>query len=93
MSKEERRRRRQERREQEVVDALGMLRFLESQGIAPVVTSDGRFAPAISGDVAEVLQQGEQLRGFHSDLFQMHKNARERDILLEAWDRFHDEEY
>jgi preprotein translocase subunit Sec61beta len=95
MSKEERKRRRQERREQEVVDALGLLRFLESQGIEPVVTPDGRFAPAVSGDVdvAEVLQQGEQLRGFHSDLFQMHKNARERDILLEAWDRFHDEEY
>ena len=95
MSKEERRRRRQERREQEVVGALGVLRFLESQGIEPVVTPDGKFAPTVSGDVdvAEVLQQGEQLRGFHSDLFQMHKNARERDIILEAWERFQDEEY
>jgi hypothetical protein len=95
MSKEERRRRRQERREQEVVDALETLRFFESQGIEPVVTPDGKFAPAVSGDVdpTEVLQQGKQLRGFHSDLFQMHKNERERDILLEAWERFQDEEY
>jgi hypothetical protein len=94
MSKEERRRRRQERREQEVVDALEALRFLESQGIDPVVTPDGKFAPAVSGgvDPAEALERGKQIRAFHSDLFQMHKNDREREIILEAWERFLDEE-
>ena len=34
----------------------------------------------------------ERVRERYEDLHQMHENAREREILLEAWERFQDEE-
>ena len=33
-----------------------------------------------------------RVRERYEDLHQMHKNEREREILLEAWERFQDEE-
>lgn len=73
----------------------GAASFMESQGLHPQVTSpDGKIAGFIDGPIAS----GSRDRSYFDDairtyngLHGMHKNDREREILIEAWERFRDE--
>jgi hypothetical protein len=90
MSKEDRRARRAREREQEVEEALRKLRFLQSRGFPLEVDEAARIAMFL--DPGGAAAYDEQVRARYEDLHQMHKNEREREILLEAWERFQDEE-
>lgn len=92
--KEEKRRRREQQREEEVVDTLQKLSFLESQGVEPVVTKDGRFWTSVEGAVSpeEVFERTGTVRDYFDDLFEMHKSDPARGIILEAWERFQEKE-
>jgi hypothetical protein len=91
MSEEERRR----RREQDVKGAVQKLEFMESEGVDPEVTPEGKFGAFLPG------RHGPPAGGINwpqvgaclEDLHEMHKSDRERGIILEAWERFRDEEY
>ena len=92
MSKEDRRRARRARgREREVQRALRKLRFLRSRGFPLEVDEAARIGVFL--DPGGAAAYDERVRERYEDLHQMHKNNRERDILLEAWERFQDEEY
>jgi hypothetical protein len=94
LSKEERRRKREEQREQEVVATVGKLEFMEKRGVDIQVTPDGKVAAFVPGTRAPKGTAGwdAKVSTVYEDLQQMHKSERERDILLEAWERFQDEE-
>jgi hypothetical protein len=94
MSKEERRRKRQEQREEEVVEVVRKLEFLESRGVDPEVTPDGKFAGfmGLGEPVGGAGGWNTDTKAASDDLHQMHKSEREREIILEAWERFQDEE-
>ena len=92
MSKEDRRRaRRARRREREVKRVLRKLRFLRSRGFPVEVDEAARIGVFL--DPGGAAAYDERVRERYEDLHQMHKNNRERDILLDAWERFQDEEY
>ena len=88
MSKEDRLR---ARREREVKRVLRKLRFLRSRGFPLEVDEAARIGVFL--DPGGGAAYDERVRERYEDLHQMHKNNRERDILLEAWERFQDEEY
>jgi uncharacterized lipoprotein YddW (UPF0748 family) len=85
----------EEQREQEVLEVLQKLRFLESQRVHPQVTPDGKVAVFVGG--ADSLEEGSSdvfadvIRAYRV-LHEMHKSARERKILIQAWKRFQEEE-
>jgi 8-oxo-dGTP pyrophosphatase MutT (NUDIX family) len=99
VSKEERRRRRKEQRELEVQRAVDNLKFVEYFGLMPVVDKNGLFTAGVVEDgeieaaLRELNEKAGMVRGTCDNLYQMHKNERERKILLDAWERFQDEEY
>jgi hypothetical protein len=94
VSKEERRREREEQREAEVVEALDKMRFLEGKGVDVEVTPDGKAAGFIPGRGSLEGTGGwdDAVKHALDDLHQMHKSGRERSIILEAWERFQDED-
>jgi hypothetical protein len=94
MSKEARRARRAREREQEVEEALRKLEFMEKRGVDIQVARDGKAAAFVPGTRAPEDAAGwdAEVSAVYEDLHQMHKHDRERDILLEAWERFQDEE-
>ena len=93
-SKEEKRRERQEQQEQEVTDTLQKLKLLKGRGAALHVSSDGKVAVTSShGEpVAGVVGWDAEASTVYEDLHQMYKSEREREIILEAWKRFQEEE-
>jgi hypothetical protein len=94
VSKEERRREREAQREAEVAAAVEKMRFLEERGVDVQVTPDGKsagFMPG-SGPLKGTAGWDDTVRGALDDLHQMHKSGRERSIILEAWERFKDED-
>ncbi len=94
MSKEERRRRRKKRLEEDAHVALGCLRFVQSQGVVPLVTSDGKFTPFVDEDAAAkaVPEWGEWVKEVTKLLHGMYRSEWERSVLVAAWERLQDEE-
>ncbi len=84
----------QEQREAEIVDAVRKLGFLESRGVDVQVDRDGKVGGFIPGanPAAEGSAEWEEVGIVYEDLLQMHKSERERSIILEAWERFREEE-
>ncbi len=84
----------QEQQEQEVTDTLQKLELLKGRGAALHVSSDGKVAATSShGDpVAGVVGWDAEASTVYEDLHHMHKSDREREIILEAWKRFQEEE-
>jgi hypothetical protein len=86
----------EEQRQQEVSEVLEKLKFMESQGVDPVVVlGSGKFGAAIPGrhkppaGTIDWSKVGASIE----DLHQMYRTARKRGIILEAWERFRSEEY
>jgi hypothetical protein len=84
--------REEEWREAEIVDTVRKLTFLESQGVDVQVTADGK----IGGFIPEVNPSKEsadwdEVVIVYEDLLQMHKSERDREIILEARERFEGE--
>jgi hypothetical protein len=95
MSKEGRRARRAREREQDVEEALRKLKFMEKRGVDIEVTPDGKvgaFVPGMRAPASDAAGWDAEVSATYEDLHQMHKNERERMIILEAWGRFQDEE-
>jgi hypothetical protein len=91
-SKEEKRRERQEQREAEIVDTVRKLNFLESQGVDVQVTADGKVGGFIPGvNPSKESADWDEVVTVYEDLHQMHKSEREREIILEARERFEGE--
>jgi hypothetical protein len=91
-SKDEKRREDQEQREAEIADTVRKLTFLESQGVDVQVTADGK----VGGFIPEVNPSKEsadwdEVVIVYEDLGQMHKSERDREIILEARERFEGE--
>jgi len=86
-------RERQEQRQAEIVDAVRKLNFLESQGVDVQVAPDGAIGGFTPGaNPVEGAADWDKVGIVYEDLHQMHKSERERSIILEAWERFRDEE-
>jgi hypothetical protein len=85
----------EQQREQAVSEVLEKLKFLESQGVDPVVTRGGKFGAFIPG--RHRLPAGtvdwSEVGACIEDLEQMYRSGGKREIILEAWVRFQDEEY
>ena len=86
--------RQQQHWEAQVAEAVEKLEFMESQGLHPQVTSpDGKIAGFIDGPVTSGSSDrshfDDAIRTYN-DLHRMHKDDRERGILIEAWKRFHE---
>jgi hypothetical protein len=86
----------EEQRQQEVSEVLEKLKFMESQGVDPVVVpGSGKFGAAIPGrhkppaGTVDWSKVGASIE----DLHQMYRSEENRKIILEAWKRFQDEEY
>ena len=91
-SKEEKRREHQEQREAEIVDTVQKLNFLESQGVDVQVTADGRVGGFIPGvNPSEVSADWDEVVLVYENLQHMYKSEREREIILEARERFEGE--
>ena len=88
MSKEE------ERREADVVAAVEKMRFVEGRGVDVHVDRDGRASGFVPGKDPFEGTGGwdDDVRGALDDLNEMHKSDRERSIILEAWERFQNED-
>ena len=89
----------EQQREQEVSEVLEKLKFMESQGVDPLVVtrsgeSSGKFGAFIPGRHRPPAGgvNWTKVGTYLEDLHQMHKNKSEREIILEAWERFQDEE-
>jgi hypothetical protein len=95
MSKEERRRKRQEQHQQEVDATVDKLELMEKRGVDIQVTPDGKAVAFVPGTRTPEDAAGwdAKVGAVYEDLQQMHKNEREREIILGAWERFQDEEY
>ena len=86
----------EEQRQQEISEVLEKLKFMESQGVDPqVVTDSGKFGAFIPGRHRPPAGgvNWTKVGTYLEELHQMHKNKREREIIVEAWERFQDEEY
>ena len=96
MSKEEHRREREEEepREAEGEAAVKKMRFVEGRGVDVHVDRDGRASGYVPGKdpIEGTGGVDEDVRGALDDLNQMHTSDRERSIILEAWERFQNEE-
>ena len=88
MSKEE------ERREADVVAAVEKMRFVEGRGVDVHVDRDGRASGFVPGKdpIEGTGGWDDDVRGALDDLNEMHNSDRERSIILEAWERFQNEE-
>jgi hypothetical protein len=86
----------EEQRQQEVSEVLEKLKFMESQGVDPLVVPDsgqfGAFIPGRHKPPAGTVVWSE-VGACIEDLEQMYKSEENRKIILEAWKRFQDEEY
>jgi hypothetical protein len=96
VSKEKRRREREEEepRKSEVEAAVKKMRFVEGRGVDVHVDRDGRASGFVSGKnpVEGTGGWDDDVRAALDDLHQMHKSDRERSIILEAWERFQNED-
>ena len=91
-SKEEKRRGHQEQREAEIVDTVRKLTFLENQGVDVQVTADGKVGGFIPGvNPSNESSDWDEVVIVYEDLHQMHKSERDREIILEARERFEGE--
>jgi hypothetical protein len=85
----------EEQRQQEISEVLEKLKFMESQGVDPqVVTDSGKFGAFIPGrhrPPAGTVDWS-KVGACIGDLEQMYRSE-EREIIVEAWERFQDEEY
>ena len=88
--------------EREIAEVIGKLELLESWGIAPQVSVPvGKFE-AIIVETSQLEAAGipkphypgsfSDVRRARDELRKMHKDAREREILIEAWERFREGE-
>jgi hypothetical protein len=90
----------EQQREQEVSEVLEKLKFIESQGVDPLVVtrsgeSSGKFGACLPGrhkPPAGAVDWG-KVGACIEDLEQMYRSEENREIILEAWKRFQDEEY
>ena len=86
-------RERQDQREAEIVDTVRKLNFLENQGVDVQVGLNGEVDGFIPGaNPVEGDADWDKVGIVYENLHQMHKSERERSIILEAWERFRDEE-
>jgi hypothetical protein len=96
VSKEEHRREREEEEppKAEVEAAVKKMRFVEGRGVDVHVDRDGRASGFVPGKdpIEGTGGWDEDVRGALDDLNQMHKSERERSIILEAWERFQNED-
>jgi hypothetical protein len=92
--RDDRRRMREQAREKEVDATVDKLKRIEKRGVDIQVAPDGKVGVFVPGTRAPKDTAGwdTEVSAAYEDLHQMHKNERERDILLEAWERFQDEE-
>ena len=82
----------QEQREAEIVDTVRKLTFLESQGVDVQVTADGKVGGFIPGvNPSKESADWDEVVVVYEDLLQMHKSERDREIILEARERFEGE--
>ena len=86
----------EEQRQQEVSEVLEKLKFMESQGVDPVVvTGSGKFGASIPGrhKPPAGTVDWNKVGACIEELEQMYRSEKKRGIILEAWERFQDEEY
>ena len=85
----------EQQRQQEISEVLEKLKFMESQGVDPLVTPRGKFGAFIPGrhrpPAATV--DWSKVGACIEALEQMYRSEEKRGIILEAWERFQDEEY
>ena len=84
--------------QQQVSEVLGKLKFMESQGVDPVVVAgSGKFGAFIPGRLRPPAGTRKvdwsKVGACIEDLEQMYRSEENREIILEAWKRFQDEEY
>jgi hypothetical protein len=84
----------EERREADVVAAVEKMRFVEGRGVDVHVDRDGRASGFVPGKdpIEGTGGWDDDVRGALDDLNEMHNSDRERSIILEAWERFQNEE-
>jgi hypothetical protein len=83
-------------KEQEVSEVLEKLKFMESEGVDPlVVTDSGKFGACLPGrhKPPAGTVDWSKVGACIEDLEQMYRTEENRKIILEAWKRFQDEEY
>lgn len=82
--------------QQQVSEVLGKLKFMESQGVDPVVVAgSGKFGASIPGRLKPPAGTVDwsKVGACIEDLEQMYRSEENRKIILEAWERFQDEVY
>jgi hypothetical protein len=82
--------------QQQVSEVLGKLKFMESQGVDPVVVAgSGKFGASIPGSLKPPAGTVDwsKVGACIEDLEQMYRSEENRKIILEAWERFQDEVY
>ena len=85
----------EQQREQEVSEVLEKLKFMDSQGVDPVVTRGGKFGAFIPGrhrPPAGTINWS-KVGACIEALEQMYRSEEKHKIIIEAWGRFEDEEY
>jgi hypothetical protein len=83
-------------RQQQISEVLEKLKFMESQGVDPVVVAgSGKFGASIPGSLKPPTGTVDwsKVGACIEDLEQMYRRKENRAIILEAWERFQDEEY
>ena len=86
----------EEQRQQEISEVLEKLKFMESQGVDPhVLAVSGKFGAFIPGrhrPPAGTVDWS-KVGACIGDLEQMYRSEEKRKMIVEAWERFQDEEY
>jgi hypothetical protein len=85
-----------QQQQQQVSEVLGKLKFMESQGVDPVVVAgSGKFGASIPGSLKPPAGTVDwsKVGACIEDLEQMYRSEENRKIILEAWERFQDEVY